>query len=106
LISNAIKYSYDGGTVEIRVSRSGDYLKIEVADQGIGIDESEQARIFEDFYRSKDAREFTPEGTGLGLSIVKTIVDAHGGTILVDSKKGCGTTFTVFLPAAEATDNA
>jgi signal transduction histidine kinase len=106
LISNAIKYSYDGGTVEIRVSRSGDYLKIEVADQGIGIDESEQARIFEDFYRSKDAREFTPEGTGLGLSIVKTIVDAHGGTILVDSKKGCGTTFTVFLPAAEATDYA
>ncbi|MGQ9454636.1 MAG: sensor histidine kinase [Armatimonadota bacterium] len=100
LVSNAIKYSYEGGKVEVHLSRSGDFLRIEVADHGIGIDEAEQMRIFDDFYRSREAREFTPEGTGLGLSIVKTIVDAHNGAIILDSKKGEGTKFTVLLPAA------
>ncbi|MDH7602053.1 MAG: HAMP domain-containing sensor histidine kinase [Armatimonadota bacterium] len=106
LLSNAVKYSYDGGKVEVRLARSGDFLRLEVADQGIGIDEAEQSRIFEEFYRSKDAREFTPEGTGLGLSIVKTIVDSHGGAILLESKKGAGTKFTVLLPAAETAEES
>ncbi len=106
LLSNAVKYSYDGGKVEARLSRSGDFLKIEVADQGIGIDEAEQSRIFEDFYRSKDAREFTAEGTGLGLSIVKAIVDSHGGSILLESKKGAGTKFTVLLPGTDGSEDS
>ena len=98
LISNAIKYSHEGGAVTLRVSKSGDNLRIEVTDKGIGIADVDRERVFDEFFRSDTARGFTSEGTGLGLSIVRTIAAAHGGTVAVSSEKGVGTKFTVHLP--------
>jgi signal transduction histidine kinase len=97
LVSNAVRYSHDGGVVEVRLAPCEESIQIEVADSGIGISDEHQARIFEEFFRSSDAREFTSEGTGLGLSIVKTIVDSHGGTITFESRKGEATRFVVSL---------
>ncbi len=102
LVGNAVRYSHDGGVVEVRLAPDEESIRIEVADHGIGISEEDQPRIFEEFFRSADAREFTSDGTGLGLSIAKTIVDAHGGSIAVDSKKGKATRFTVCLPAGSS----
>jgi signal transduction histidine kinase len=98
LINNAIKYSHEGGTVTLRVFGVDDSLQIEVADTGIGIPAADQDRVFEEFYRSEEARKLTPDGTGLGLSIVRTIAEAHGGTVTVESAVGVGTKFTVTLP--------
>lgn len=98
LISNAVKYSFDGGRVTVRLRRESEGIVIEVADSGIGIDEADQEKLFADFYRADNARKFTSEGTGLGLAIVKSIVEAHGGTIVVRSRKNEGSTFTVYLP--------
>jgi len=98
LISNAIKYSKEGCTVWVRMCQRGGCVEIEVADEGIGIGEAEMDSIFEEFHRSPNAREFTSDGTGLGLSIVKSIVEAHRGSIAVRSRKGEGTTFTIRLP--------
>lgn len=98
LISNAIKYSHEGGTVTLRLSTTRDLLQIEVIDTGIGIAEADKERIFEEFFRADQARDFTSEGTGLGLSIVRTIAAAHGGTVNVDSGEDAGTKFTVRLP--------
>jgi len=99
LLSNAIKYSPDGAAVEIKICKEEDSVVIRVSDQGIGIAESDKERIFEEFYRAENAREFTSDGTGLGLSIVKSIVEAHGGMISVENRPEGGTTFTVRLPA-------
>ncbi|MCL5103520.1 MAG: HAMP domain-containing histidine kinase [Armatimonadetes bacterium] len=98
LVGNAVKYSYEGGTVEVDISVSGHTVKIEVRDSGIGIDEADLEKVFSEFYRSENAREFTRDGTGLGLPIVKSIVEAHRGTVDVESRKGAGTKFTVRLP--------
>jgi len=100
LIGNAIKYSYEGGVVEVSISESTGAVTIEVRDSGIGIEESDLGKVFGEFYRSDNAREFTRDGTGLGLPIVKSIVDAHGGTIDVESSPQAGTTFTVRLPVS------
>ncbi|MCL5104881.1 MAG: HAMP domain-containing histidine kinase [Armatimonadetes bacterium] len=100
LIGNAIKYSYEGGTVEVSISGSTDAVIIEVRDSGIGIKESDLGKVFGEFYRADNAREFTRDGTGLGLPIVKSIVDAHGGTIDVESGSEGGTKFTVRLPVS------
>lgn len=104
LVSNAIKYSIEGGAVAVRLSREADIVRIEVADSGIGIDESDHEKVFSEFYRADNARAFTTDGTGLGLSIVKSIVEAHGGTIEVASRKDAGATFTVRLPVAGVSD--
>ena len=101
LLSNAIKYSPDGSVVEARITRSGSNVEIEVSDSGIGIEDADKAKIFEEFYRAGNARDFTLEGTGLGLAIVKSIVDVHSGTITIESKPGTGTKFTVSLPIGE-----
>lgn len=106
LISNAVKYSFDGGQVTVRLRRETEGILIEVADSGIGIAEADQEKLFTDFYRADNAREFTSEGTGLGLSIVKSIVEAHGGTIVVRSRKNEGSTFSVFLPIGSAPKNS
>ena len=99
-ISNAIKFTPEGGRVEVRTWAEGDRALVSVADSGIGIPEDEQARLFERFYRASSATERAIPGTGLGLAIAKAIVDAHGGTIRVESGVGTGTTFTVELPLA------
>jgi len=105
LLGNAIKYSFEGGAVQVRMRREGESVLVEVADSGIGIDSAQIDAIFQEFRRADNARAFTPEGTGLGLSIVKEIVESHGGTIGVASALGKGTTFTIRLPALQANEN-
>jgi two-component system sensor histidine kinase VicK len=102
LVSNAIKYTPDDGWVKVTFSGApGNKVVIRVADSGIGIPEKDQSRLFTEFFRAENAREKQEMGTGLGLSIVKEIVDAHQGTIQVDSRENQGTTVLVTLPAAQ-----
>ncbi len=98
LIDNAIKYSEDNAEVRIawRVNEKGIYLQVE--DQGVGIASEHIPRLFERFYRVDKARSRKQGGTGLGLSIVKHIVQAHRGTISVDSQPGIGSVFTIQFP--------
>ncbi len=100
LISNGIKYTPRGGEVSVRLFAEDGQLVLCVRDTGIGIEQSELERIFDEFYRSPRAREIDRTGTGLGLAIVKSAVESLGGTIEVQSTVGKGTTFTVRLPAA------
>jgi len=100
LVSNALKFTPPGGSVEVRVSRLDELAVLEVADTGIGISAGDRNHMFERFFRSRRARKVP--GIGLGLSIVKAIVTAHGGRISVESRPGQGTTFRVEL-ALEST---
>ncbi|MER2180574.1 MAG: ATP-binding protein, partial [Desemzia incerta] len=96
---NAIVYTQEKGKVTVKIYREHEFAVIEVKDNGIGIPEDEQDRIFERFYRVDKARSRNSGGTGLGLSIVKYLVENLHGTISVSSKLGLGTTFTVKLPS-------
>jgi signal transduction histidine kinase len=97
LISNAIKYSPDGGEVHVRVRRVADFAQMTVRDTGIGITREERAKLFQPFVRGENVRrEIT--GTGLGLYITRRIVQNHRGTVSVKSEPGRGSTFTVRLP--------
>jgi PAS domain S-box-containing protein len=98
LISNALKFTAAGGSVEVRVTCEADRAVVEVADSGMGMSGAEQERLFERFYRTESSSTQATPGTGLGLWISKTIVEAHGGEIGVDSATGRGTTFRVELP--------
>lgn len=99
LIGNGIKYTPEGGKVEVSAGQENGHVCISVRDTGFGIPKKDHEKIFERFYRvkNKDTR-FIP-GTGLGLSIVKKIIEAHNGTITVESKPGQGAIFTVYFPA-------
>jgi len=99
LVNNAIKYTPEEGEVTIRVKGEGENVRVEVSDTGIGISKEDLPRIFDRFYRVKSEKTRQIVGTGLGLSIVKHIVEAHLGTISVESEEGGGSTFTVVLPA-------
>jgi len=101
LISNAINYSPNGGGVSVKACCRGEYLEIKVADNGVGIPSDELPKIFDKFYRVKHSQTRQVTGTGLGLSIVKGIVEAHRGTIEVDSELGRGTTFRILLPVVK-----
>ena len=101
LVENAIKYGREGGRVRLHGEGNGDALvQISVQDDGPGIPNEAQARVFERFYRVDRARSRETGGTGLGLAIVKHIVQAHGGTVGVKSEPGLGTTFLFTLPRA------
>ncbi len=102
LVENAIKYSNEGG-VDVRLEDQGEYVRFDVTDTGIGIPEEHLPRLFERFYRVDKARSRASGGTGLGLSIVKHIVEAHGGSIHVDSAQNRGSTFSVVLPKGAST---
>jgi signal transduction histidine kinase len=102
LVSNAIKYTPDGGGVSITMTHTGDAATIAVSDTGIGIPEDEQAQMFSRFFRSSNARDSGIEGSGLGLAITRGIVEAHGGTIGFDSVEGVGTTFRLTVPLSLA----
>jgi signal transduction histidine kinase len=102
LVSNALKFTPEGGRVEVRTSVTDDYVRLEVEDSGIGIPAEEQPRLFERFFRAASATEQAIPGTGLGLAIVKAIVEAHAGRIEVVSAPGKGTTVLVELPLREA----
>lgn len=103
LVSNAVKYSTEGGTIQIRVKQEKHKAVLIVEDQGIGMAEEELPLIFERFYRTDLSRSRKTGGAGIGLAIVKAIVQAHQGTVTVTSKVGCGSRFTVTLPAGEET---
>jgi signal transduction histidine kinase len=98
LIANGVKYTPEGGTLEIAISREGEKARVDVTDSGIGIPFESQPHIFDRFYRVDKARNRMDGGSGLGLSIVKSIAVAHGGHIRVESTPGRGSTFTVWLP--------
>ena len=100
LVENAIKYTGDGGRVQLRLMKVGAMAHIEVQDNGIGISKDETQRIFERFYRVDRARSRDLGGTGLGLAIVKHIAQAHNGSVTVVSQLGRGSRFTVQLPLA------
>jgi PAS domain S-box-containing protein len=100
LVSNAIKFTDDGGTVAVRLAYDATLgAVVTVGDTGMGIHRDDQELVFQRFYRTEDAQVRAIPGTGLGLSIVAGIVDAHGGSISLDSVPGAGTTVTVRLPA-------
>ncbi|MBV9282837.1 MAG: HAMP domain-containing protein [Chloroflexi bacterium] len=97
LVSNAIKYSPEGGTVTIGTRHEGDTLVVRVRDEGIGIAEEDQAQLFQRFYRAgREGQEV--KGLGLGLYVTRRIIEAHGGTISVRSKPGQGSEFSFTLP--------
>lgn len=98
LISNAIKYTPEGGKVSICLEEEGAFLKAMVSDTGVGIPKEDLPKVFDRFYRVKTVRTRQVVGTGLGLSIVKSLVDAHLGRIAIESEVGKGTTVTVFFP--------
>lgn len=100
LIGNAVKYTPEAGEIRVMLREQTKQLVFYVGDNGPGIPPAEHQRIFEKFYRAKDAHK-QAQGTGLGLAIVKTIVDKHKGRIWVDSTPGKGSVFTVVLPTAE-----
>ena len=106
LVSNAVKYTPEGGAIRVAVRRvdgveeAGDRVELEVDDEGLGISEDDQQRLFEEFFRSTNPEATSLPGTGLGLAIVKRIVERHDGDIVVRSALGRGSTFVVRLPVA------
>ena len=98
LVTNAVKFTPEGGRVAIIGSATTEGARLSVSDSGMGIPEDEQAQLFTRFFRSAAARENAIQGTGLGLAIVKSIVENHGGSIAVSSAVGVGTTVSVDLP--------
>ncbi|GAB4517619.1 MAG: response regulator [Anaerolineae bacterium] len=98
LVSNAIKYTPAGGHVEVRVEAVGNQAVIQVIDDGLGIPEAAQKRIFDPFYRVSEPSHRAIEGSGLGLSIVRSIVEQHEGQITLQSQPGKGSAFSVLLP--------
>jgi PAS domain S-box-containing protein len=101
LIGNATKYTPEKGRVTVKVEETGDKIMIHIIDTGIGISEEDISHIFEKFYRSTDEKVRKQTGHGLGLSIAKQIVELHDGEIMVISKRGEGSQFTVVLPIEE-----
>jgi two-component system, OmpR family, sensor histidine kinase BaeS len=99
LLSNALKYTAAGGSVEVRVEPRDGSVEIGVTDTGIGIEAADLPRVFERFYRVDSSRSRATGGAGIGLSIAKAIVDAHGGTISAVSEPGRGSDFRITLPA-------
>jgi signal transduction histidine kinase len=102
LLDNAIRYNVKGGEVAVSLEDAREkkgFIKIKIADTGIGIPEEERGKIFEKFYRSPNAIHAQPNGTGLGLYITKNIVERHGGEINIESALGRGTTFSIFVPS-------
>jgi PAS domain S-box-containing protein len=98
LVSNAVRYSPDGGRVLVRVSQRGPNAEVAVSDQGVGIPAEALPHLFERFYRVERSGDPVVEGLGLGLAVARALVEAHGGVISAASEPGRGTTMTVVLP--------
>ncbi len=101
LLDNSIRYNRPGGRVVIILKKSERCAEISIKDTGIGISDENKEKVFDRFYREDSSRTRNIEGFGLGLSIVKSIVEAHGGKILVSSRLGEGSIFTVRLPLSQ-----
>lgn len=100
LLDNAIKYTPEGGRVDVTVKTGGESAVLEVADSGVGIPQDDLPHIFERFYRADKARSRQMGGAGLGLAIVKSICATHGGQVKVESAESKGSRFRVELPLA------
>ncbi len=100
LFTNAVKYSPEGANIYIEITAEENRVKVSVRDEGAGISEAEQTRLFGAFQKLSTQPTGGERSTGLGLAIVKKIVTAHGGTVAVDSRPGSGSTFSVLFPAA------
>jgi two-component system sensor histidine kinase VicK len=101
IVDNAIKYSPDGGTISVQLAAKGRFLRFAVVDHGLGIPVSEQARIFEKFYRLDPNMTRGIGGTGLGLYICRELVRRVDGRLWVESQEGKGSTFNVEIPLAD-----
>jgi len=106
LISNGIKYNKEGGWVKISLFEADDYISVTVSDNGMGIDNEHLSKIFDEFYRVDGRRNAPVKGSGLGLSIVKKMVNAHGGTIDLESEIGKGSVFKIDFPKVFESDNS
>jgi two-component system sensor histidine kinase SenX3 len=98
LVENAVKYSEPGSAVQVRARHEPGWIDVAVVDRGVGIPQRDLDRVFERFYRVDRARSRTTGGTGLGLSIVRHVASNHGGSVLVTSTEGEGSTFVLRLP--------
>jgi signal transduction histidine kinase len=98
LLDNAIGYTPAGGSVEVVLTAHGNDVRLSVRDTGVGIGEADRKRVFDRFYRADAARARHSGGSGLGLSIAKSIIEAHRGSITVESSTGAGTVFTINVP--------
>ena len=99
LLSNASKYSDDNKRIDVTIRRLPNSVDVVITDHGIGIDPEEINRIFEPFYRSREEAARRRKGTGIGLSITKHIMEAHGGMVLVQSRREIGSSFTLRFPS-------
>ena len=97
IIGNALKYSQDGSKVVVKAAEKGNDIQILIKDSGIGISQEDLPHVFEGFYRGKSGQE-AASGHGIGLAVSRQIVEAHNGTIAVESEPGKGTTFIIRLP--------
>ncbi|HEU4878116.1 MAG TPA: HAMP domain-containing sensor histidine kinase, partial [Gemmatimonadaceae bacterium] len=102
LLSNAFKFTDRGGSVELLVEGSENEVALSVRDTGVGISSEQLPHIFEKFFQANNQAYASAKGTGLGLAIAREIVEAHGGTIKVESTLGAGTTFSITLPVRAA----
>ena len=103
LLANAIRYTPSGGRITVGCGATDEQVWVTVSDTGIGMSPEVQERIFEKFYRSRDARSVEAQGLGLGLALVQELVEAHGGCVEVESAPGQGSTFRVVLPKRDDT---
>jgi signal transduction histidine kinase len=100
LVSNAVKYTPEGGAVTVSLTGTDDRVVLTVADEGIGISEDDVAQLGTEFFRSSNPEAVAQPGTGLGLAIARRVVDRHQGRLEIESALGKGSTFRVLLPAA------
>ena len=98
LVDNAVKYSGSQKKAVVSATADDEYLKISVKDFGIGIKREELDKVFDRFYRGGDELTRTVKGSGLGLTLVKQIIEAHGGSVQVESEPGRGSTFSIRIP--------
>ena len=98
LLENAVKYTMSGGAISISGEAEDGFVKVRIADTGIGIPVEQQGNIFKRFYRATNAVKIQTDGSGLGLFLVKTVVERHGGAVWFESTEGKGTVFFVKLP--------
>jgi signal transduction histidine kinase len=101
IIDNAVTYTPSGGSVKVTLARGPGAVELKVADTGVGIPLEDQPRIFDKFFRAKNALKMDTDGNGFGLFIAKNIIEAHGGTITFTSELNKGSEFVIRLPIEE-----